>query len=181
MADQILVKDLFLRTIIGVNDDERSNRQDVLINLRNAIQDKNLTNYLSSFTNNPKNGRHFGFRPDQNARLRFPGTWDNWTIDGEGTYANNAFQSMPADSIPRLTFVGDLLETPLPDSTILISDYELRFPHTRPKEQFPSTARGRLEFRLATTPEGLWAIYFWIDESRDDSPTWSELKALFSE
>jgi dihydroneopterin aldolase/D-erythro-7,8-dihydroneopterin triphosphate epimerase len=33
MADQILIKDLFLRTIIGVNDDERSNRQDVLINL----------------------------------------------------------------------------------------------------------------------------------------------------
>src|SRR3990172_13274219 len=33
MADQILINDLFLRTIIGINDDERSNRQDVLINL----------------------------------------------------------------------------------------------------------------------------------------------------
>jgi len=33
MSDQILIKNLFLRTIIGVNDDERSNRQDVLINL----------------------------------------------------------------------------------------------------------------------------------------------------
>lgn len=33
MPDRILVKDLFLRTIIGINDDERSNRQDVLINL----------------------------------------------------------------------------------------------------------------------------------------------------
>ena len=33
MTDQILINDLFLRTIIGVNDDERSNRQDVLINL----------------------------------------------------------------------------------------------------------------------------------------------------
>jgi dihydroneopterin aldolase/D-erythro-7,8-dihydroneopterin triphosphate epimerase len=33
MPDQILINDLFLRTIIGVNDDERSNRQDVLINL----------------------------------------------------------------------------------------------------------------------------------------------------
>jgi dihydroneopterin aldolase/D-erythro-7,8-dihydroneopterin triphosphate epimerase len=33
MADQILIKDLFLRTIIGINDDERNNRQDVLINL----------------------------------------------------------------------------------------------------------------------------------------------------
>ena len=33
MADRIVIKDLFLRTIIGINDDERSNRQDVLINL----------------------------------------------------------------------------------------------------------------------------------------------------
>ncbi len=33
MTDQIIIKDLFLRTIIGINDDERSNRQDVLINL----------------------------------------------------------------------------------------------------------------------------------------------------
>ena len=33
MTDQILVKDLHLRTIIGINDDERRNRQDVLINL----------------------------------------------------------------------------------------------------------------------------------------------------
>jgi D-erythro-7,8-dihydroneopterin triphosphate epimerase len=33
MPDRILVKDLLLRTIIGVNDDERTNRQDVLINL----------------------------------------------------------------------------------------------------------------------------------------------------
>ena len=33
MTDRIIIKDLFLRTIIGVNDGERSNRQDVLINL----------------------------------------------------------------------------------------------------------------------------------------------------
>jgi dihydroneopterin aldolase/D-erythro-7,8-dihydroneopterin triphosphate epimerase len=33
MTDRILIKDLFLRTIIGVNDDERTQRQDVLINL----------------------------------------------------------------------------------------------------------------------------------------------------
>ncbi|HUG94036.1 MAG TPA: dihydroneopterin aldolase [Planctomycetaceae bacterium] len=33
MPDRILIKDLLLRAIIGVNDDERTNRQDVLINL----------------------------------------------------------------------------------------------------------------------------------------------------
>ena len=33
MADQILIKDLLLRTIIGINDEERRARQDVLINI----------------------------------------------------------------------------------------------------------------------------------------------------
>jgi dihydroneopterin aldolase/D-erythro-7,8-dihydroneopterin triphosphate epimerase len=33
MADEILIKDLLLRTIIGINEEERKNRQDVLINI----------------------------------------------------------------------------------------------------------------------------------------------------
>jgi len=33
MSDQIHIKDLLLRTIIGINDEERRNRQDVLINI----------------------------------------------------------------------------------------------------------------------------------------------------
>jgi D-erythro-7,8-dihydroneopterin triphosphate epimerase len=33
VTDQIFVKDLLLRAIIGINDEERRNRQDVLINL----------------------------------------------------------------------------------------------------------------------------------------------------
>lgn len=33
MNDQIQIKDLLLRTIIGINEEERRNRQDVLINL----------------------------------------------------------------------------------------------------------------------------------------------------
>ncbi|MCL7454262.1 MAG: dihydroneopterin aldolase [Anaerolineae bacterium] len=33
MSDQIVIKDLLLRTIIGINEEERRNRQDVLINI----------------------------------------------------------------------------------------------------------------------------------------------------
>ena len=33
MTDEIQIKDLHLRTIIGINDEERRNRQDVLINI----------------------------------------------------------------------------------------------------------------------------------------------------
>ena len=34
MNDTILIRDLLLRAIIGINDDERRERQDVLINIR---------------------------------------------------------------------------------------------------------------------------------------------------
>jgi D-erythro-7,8-dihydroneopterin triphosphate epimerase len=33
MSDQIQIRDLLLRTIIGINEEERRNRQDVLINI----------------------------------------------------------------------------------------------------------------------------------------------------
>ena len=33
MSDQIQIKDLLLRTIIGINEEERRNRQDALINI----------------------------------------------------------------------------------------------------------------------------------------------------
>ena len=33
MADLILIRDLLLRAVIGVNDDERANRQDVVLNI----------------------------------------------------------------------------------------------------------------------------------------------------
>ncbi len=33
MTDQIQIKDLLLRTIIGINEEERRDRQDVLINI----------------------------------------------------------------------------------------------------------------------------------------------------
>ena len=56
MPDQIVIKDLFLRTIIGINDDERNNRQDVLINLvletdtRSAGQSDDITDAVNSST-----------------------------------------------------------------------------------------------------------------------------------
>lgn len=34
MSDTIFIRDLLVRTILGINPDERENRQDVLINLR---------------------------------------------------------------------------------------------------------------------------------------------------
>lgn len=40
MSDQIIIKDLLLRTIIGINEDERLNLQDVLINMTLDVDTK---------------------------------------------------------------------------------------------------------------------------------------------
>ena len=152
---------------------------DVMDNLRNAIQDENITNYLNSLTNIPINNRTFGFQPDQNARIRFPGVWESWDLDHERTYISNVFQSIPNDSIPSLIFLGEGVETPLVDSTIIIRDYELYLPHTRSTEQFPRIVRGRAEFRLARNSEGFWAVFNWIDIGTEADPSWSDIKAAF--
>ncbi len=80
---------------------------DVLDNLRNAIQDENVINYLNCFTDKPVNGRSFGFLPDQNARIRYPGIWKDWGLAQEQTYIANVFQFIPGDSLPSLIFLGE--------------------------------------------------------------------------
>lgn len=53
MADRILIRDLLLRAIVGINEDERNNRQDVLINIilwadtRPAAQSDSITDAVN--------------------------------------------------------------------------------------------------------------------------------------
>jgi len=153
--------------------------RDVLTNLQNAIKDKNLTNYINCFTNTPKNSRHFGYKPDNNALIRYPGVWSNWKLEHEQTYITNVFHAVPNDSLISLIYLGEGVENPLPDSTIIIRDYELNIGHNRNPDQFPKKVKGRTEFRLSENNDGFWAIYFWIDDSFEGSPSWSDLKASF--
>ena len=53
MSDEIYIRDLALRTIIGVNDDERVNRQDVIINitLHTDTRDAAMSDELSLTVN----------------------------------------------------------------------------------------------------------------------------------
>lgn len=156
-----------------------TNARDVLINLRNAIQDQNLTNYMNCFTNTPINSRHFGYKPDYSAQIRYPGIWNQWTLVQEENYIKNVFAAIPQDSLSTLIYFDEGIENPFPDSTIIIRDYELIIGHNRNPEQFPRKAKGRAEFYLSLKSDGFWAIYFWIDDSFEGLPSWSDLKATF--
>ena len=156
-----------------------TNARDVLTNLRNAIQDQNLTNYMSCFTNSPINSRHYGFRPAINSQIRYPTVWNGWSIEHEQSYITNVFHAIPEDSLSVLTYPGEEVENPFPDSTIIIRDYEVKIGHNRNPEQFPKKIMGRAEFHLSLNSDGFWAIYFWIDDSFEGFPSWSDLKATF--
>jgi hypothetical protein len=155
-----------------------TNPTDVLTNLKNAIQDKNLTNYLNSFTNQPQNSRQFGYKPDNSALIRYPGVWTQWALEHEQTYITNVFHAIPNDSVVSLIYF-DIKENPLPDSTVIIFDYELVVGHTRNTDQFPKKVMGNAEFRLSLNTDGFWVIYFWVDDSFEGSSSWSDLKAAF--
>ncbi len=153
---------------------------DVLDNLRFAIQDRNLTNYLNCFADSAKNGRHFGYQPDHTARIRYPGVWDRWNLAQEEAAITNVFHAVPNDSIITLFYLGDGIENPLADSTIIIQEYEFVLSHNRNPLQYPRLAKGRAEFHLGLNPEGYWAIFFWIDDSFENTPSWSDVKATFA-
>lgn len=53
MADRIEIRDLLLRTIIGINEDERVNRQDVVINvvMYADLSDAGLTDCIADAVN----------------------------------------------------------------------------------------------------------------------------------
>jgi len=153
---------------------------DVLENLRYAIQDKNLTNFLNCFADSAKNGRHFGYQPDHTARIRYPGIWEQWNLKQEEAAITNIFHAVPNDSIIALIYLGDSVENPFADSTIIIREYELVLSHNRNPLQYPRLAKGRAEFHLGLNPEGYWAIFFWIDDSFENTPSWSDVKATFA-
>lgn len=67
------------------------------------------------------------------------------------------------------------------DSVDYIFDYTFTF-ETVPDQNFPSTARGNLEFKIGADNNGTWSIYYWDDNDLPNGTanTWSAFKHKFS-
>lgn len=164
-------------TQTGLNYRPPTDHPIVITNLQAAVEQKNLANYVSCFSDPAKGGRIFVFIPSADAAAQYASALANWTLEAEGGY----FQNMIARSSPN-AFVSLLLTQKgaevSADSVVYNIDYVLTFEHL--EEGFPKTARGNLQFTITRDPANFWAISRWADYKTTDDATWSLFKGKFS-
>ena len=149
----------------------------VIANLQSAIDQKNVANYVRCFADPATMRRRFVFTPSAEANAQYGSAFSNWDVTEEQAY----FQNLTARSSP--TAFSNLLLTPkssvvTADSVIYSYDYIFTFEHSDPG--FPKTARGNLQFSLATDNSNFWMIYQWSDFKTGEDITWSMFKGKFS-
>lgn len=150
----------------------------VILNLQNAVEQKDVAGYVACLTDSTRSRYNFTFVPSADAAEIYGTVLRNWTLQHEQEYFQNlvAKRRQPV-SISRL----DL--TPLDsvisgnDTRTYSYDYTFTFEHTEPG--FTSIARGSLQFTLVND-NSEWTISRWVDLKTTSSLTWSSFKGKFS-
>lgn len=146
----------------------------VISNLKSSISQKNIDNYMRSFSDQAVTGRPFLFIPSVEASSVYPNVRE-WTFMNEREYFQNLVAK--ADGFSSLTLTAR-------DSVIGATeasynfDYVLLFQHTD-AATFSTTATGNLQFVLAPDQSNVWTIFSWNDFSTSSDISWSAFKGRF--
>ena len=157
-----------------------SQPQDVLENLRNAVVEEHLLNYLKCLSDSLTTGREFTFEAEPSVVANYPDLFAAWDVDHERRYLDQLFQATPRDSLRSLRFSNLTEQLGEGNERMLVGDYTLEVHHTLVAEGIPRRVRGRAEFWLIQEPRtSYWYIWRWRDSATSDEPTWSAIKAAF--
>lgn len=150
----------------------------VLINLRNAIAEKNIQNYLRCLADTSKVKQRFLYIPEPTVQAANPGLFRSWGYEEERNYLNQLFLVLPKDSTSQLTLTP-LRENASQDSVIFLHEYQLVLHHQRQAQYGLAVSRGQVEMRLLRSSENSWYIHRWTDYALSGSPSWSGVRAAF--
>ena len=150
----------------------------VLENLKNAILEQNVENYLRCLSDPTRNVLPFRFIADPQVAAENPGTFEFWTRDDERAYFSQLRAFLPDDSLHFLSLVP-VQFTQYADSALFVQNYTLTVRHTQQRQGVPGQVAGQARFWMGMDQFGDWSIYRWEDRSLGDQPTWSVLKAIF--
>jgi len=149
----------------------------VITNLQSAIEQKNLQNYTSCFSNPARSPRGFTFVATTQARAQYS-ILDSWDYDKEQAYMNNLISRKAPNGFSSLLLIQKS-QFSSSDSVVLAYDYIFTFEHNDPG--FPnSTGTGELQFTIAPDNASFWYIHRWVDIPTTSSITWSSFKGWFS-
>ena len=147
----------------------------VLVNLQNAVAERDIQNYTRCLADPAYSSRAFVFEPDPETAADRPSVFVQWGVDRERAVMQQAFSSVPSDSTCSLLWTKVVREIVAPDTAVFVRQYRMDIRHG--PAPFPSRVEGQAEFRLAADRRGEWMIYRWTDNATAGSVSWSRLKA----
>ena len=151
----------------------------VLRNLQSAITFSNSLDYRKCFSDSSVGLEAFHFQPSAEGLSVAPGRFVNWSINDEEEYIRTIFSELIEGESSSLTLTpSEVTEAVIGDSVRYSADYKVSFPHTR--EGVEREASGRLVFTMKLAPRNEWYITGWQDIGVNNQPSWSLLKARFS-
>lgn len=150
----------------------------VILNLQNAIGQKDGVGYIACFTDSTRSSHTFSFTPSEDAIRIYASVLRNWSFQQEQSYFQNlvAKRRQPL-SFSNLTLIAKDSVITGNEARTYSYDYTLTFEHTEPG--FTQTVRGSLQFTLVND-NSEWTISRWVDLKTRDDLTWSSFKGKFS-
>ncbi|MFQ5799530.1 MAG: hypothetical protein ACE5H0_12680 [Bacteroidota bacterium] len=124
----------------------------MLQNLVNAISERHIENYLSSFVDPKFSTRNFEFIPTQDAQSQYFSVFSDWSLVSEREYFENLRWQTPPSAFSSLIFSDDRFESLRSDSAAYNANYRLIFQHNR------SDTPGSI-FADQSTIEGLFQTF----------------------
>lgn len=150
----------------------------VLINLKNAILEQNLENYLRCLGDSTKLSQGYKYMADAGVASENSGIFERWDKENEKRYFSQLRALLPADSLHILN-LQPVQSTIFADSALYVESYTLTVRHTQQDKDIPAVVKGQARYFMGVDTFGDWAIYRWEDQALGDSPTWSLLKAVY--
>ncbi len=175
--------DIFQTRDVEIPEDNRSHFYPPLIdtivieNLKYAIKEQNVENYIRCFADSNLFGEKFIFIPTIGAQINYQNIFSNWNLNDERMYFENICESSEKDS--SILSLVEMQKNIFVDSTKFFFQYEVNFKHNK---NFPKFVNGGLEFVLKkNTTSGLWNIVRWTDFANQNTLiySWSDWKANF--
>jgi len=144
-------------------------------NLVNSLKDKNLGNYLLSFSDPNFTNKIFTFSASSSAISQFPALANNWGVRNEEQYFNNLITKVQKDQ-PITLNLTNTSSSPQGDSLFYTASYFISIPSI--SSNIKSSYQGELRFSMIRDSRAIWTIYFWQDTKSSNLPSWSELKGI---
>lgn len=147
----------------------------VLTNMKNAISEKNIENYTRCLIDSAYSRRNFIFEPSPEVFATHPAVFLYWNRTAEQSVMQQVNSLVPSDSILYVNFFDEGTDIISADSAVFNRSYHLEVHHT--EGNIPVVFEGYSQFWIAPDERGEWSIYRWIDNTSNELPTWSSLKA----